>query len=73
MDEYDRDGRLSSGYIRDPTALRPAGFMENPFIGLDGRDYHNSEDLFRVNRGILASQLIKEPTLGVDCNPIFYH
>ena len=29
---------------------RPEGWMENPFIGKDGRDYHSVEALETANR-----------------------
>ena len=29
---------------------RPEGYMENPFIGKDGRDYHSAEALFQANK-----------------------
>ncbi|MBI2629116.1 hypothetical protein HYW74_03465 [Candidatus Pacearchaeota archaeon] len=31
------------------TIPRPEGYMENPYKGDDGRDYHNPEDLARAN------------------------
>ncbi|QQG38818.1 MAG: hypothetical protein HYS32_04450 [Candidatus Woesearchaeota archaeon] len=31
--------------------IRPEGWMENPFIGRDGRSYHSHEALKEANKG----------------------
>jgi hypothetical protein len=40
---------------------RPTGFMENPFIGKDGRDYHSYEALKEANEAYFERMFQEKP------------
>jgi len=49
MTEYDANGMLRPEFVKSRRVPRPDRWMENPYIGKDGRDYHSFEALQQAN------------------------
>lgn len=41
--------RIEQFELQPKTPIRPVGYMENPFIGDDGKDYHSTDALHSSN------------------------
>ena len=50
--QYDQKGILKPRFLSNTRAVpRPEDYLENPYKGRDGKEYHNLHDLERANQG----------------------
>jgi hypothetical protein len=69
MNQYDTNGILKPEFVRTGRIPRPEGWMENPYIGKDGQDYHSVEALIQANADYNDRMFQKKP-VKVDLTPI---
>jgi len=56
--------------LRPKTPIRPVGYMENPFIGNDGKDYHSTDALRTANEAhFQQTHYYKSSVLGREYLP----